>query len=346
MTNSPAASGSEFQHAWNTPVADGSAVRHGTTVGPAAPETAPGRDQEIVGLVLTGYLDTEVRRRSAESPASERFRWSFAPGTERSAPLRSLSPELRQIIGDLPSGPSFTISVGWADSDRRHHLAPGRATLASHLTHLVDEAQRRIVLAGAAGLGSALRHLTTIDIGHAEELALPAGPLRLARWLRSGDGPWAAGVMHDRLTARLGASRVEEILSWIDHMPREQVLHGRSGLGATVLPESDAPAALLLGDEIAVGPRDFDISWVLGELLIADHLAEGRHPQESVRQRELIVDCRDAVLMAYGPSKDLIVAGRMTAMRVLLELHDSAAYLDRQLTDLGARAAQIVDDAR
>lgn len=351
MTHPQPLPAGEHERASMTPVFDGAAVRReapGTDAPPIAPgrALASGRDQEVVGLFLTGYLDTEVRRRSHESLAHEGFRWSFAPGSDRQSPLRLLSPQLRHIIGDLPALDACDISVGWADGDRRHHVAPGRATLSAYLAHPLDQTQRRAVLTAAAGLGAALRQLAEIDISQADDLALPAGPQRLARWLRSGDGPWGAGVMHDRLTARLGASRVDEILCWIDELPRERVVHGRSGLGATVLSESNAPCALLLGDEIAVGPRDFDISWVLGELLIADHLAEGRHPHEAARARALIVDCRDAVLVAHGPTKDLVAAGRMTAMRVLLELHDSAAYLDRQLTDLAARAAEIVDDAR
>lgn len=338
------------ERASTSEVFDASAVRSGTSVDLDVAHTSvsvvPGRDQEIVGLRLTGYLDTEVRRRSHESPMHEGFRWSFAPGTDRTSPLRSLSPTLRRVIGDLPARADCDISVGWADGDRRHHMAPGRTSLGALLARPVAEIERTAALTAAAGLGSALHQLRTIDIAQAAELALPAGPHRLARWLRSGDGPWGAGVMHDLLSARLGASRVEEILSWIDDLPREQVVHGRSGLAATVLSESDAPCALLLGDEVAVGPRDFDISWVLGELLIADHLAGGRHPREAARARALVVECRDAVLVAHGPTEDLVAAGRMTAMRVLLELHDSAAYLDRQLPDLAARAAEIVDDAR
>jgi len=113
-----------------------------------------------------------------------------------------------------------------------------------------------------------------------------------------------------------------------------------------VLSESSAPSALLTGDEVACGPRDFDLAWVLGEFLVTEHLTLYLPDDQAARQRQLITDCRDAFLIAYGPSKDLVTTGRTTSLRVLLEIHDAAAYLDRMLDDLAAQAAEIVDCAR
>lgn len=346
MTRPNAEPAGAAQHRWDVPSGVGSAGGREDDTSSRTPELLLGPDQEIVGLVLTGYLDTEIRRRSPEALAAERFRWTFAPGIDRGEPLRGTSTDLRRVIKTLPMPATCDLSVGWMDGNRRHHLAPGRSTLTSLLDKPVDRYTRSRLLAAAAGLGSALKALRAIPIDDFDAVPLPAGPQRLARWLRTADGPWAAGVMHDTLSARLGSSRIEEILSWIDEMPREQLLHGRSGLGATVLSESAAPSTLLIGDEVAVGPRDFDISCVLGEFLVADHLAQFAHPAEFDRRRALITDCRDATLIAYGPSRDLVSTGRMTALRVLLELHDSAAYLDRQLTELAGASAELVDDSR
>ncbi len=145
----------------------------------------------------------------------------------------------------------------------------------------------------------------------------------------------------------LGSTRVDEIISWIDEMPSEHLVHGRAGLAATVVSETAAPAALLTGDEIACGPADFDMAWVLGEFLVTEHMV--RYAPDDIaaaRQRELITACRDAFLIGYGPARDLVSAGRTTTLRVLLELHDFAAYQDRQLDELAVQAAELVDYAR
>lgn len=152
--------------------------------------------------------------------------------------------------------------------------------------------------------------------------------------------------MHDRLIARLGPTRVDEIIGWVDDMPDGHLVHGRAGLAATVVSETAAPAALLTGDEIACGPVDFDMAWVLGELLVAEHMVRYAPAEDEVRQKDLINACRDSFLIAYGPGRDLVTAGRTTTLRVLLELHDFAAYQDRQLDELAVQAAELVDYAR
>lgn len=153
--------------------------------------------------------------------------------------------------------------------------------------------------------------------------------------------------MHDQLAAVLGQDRIDEIVGWVDEMPREQLVHGRAGFGPTVVPEfNGTSASVLFGDEIAYGPRDFDLSWVLGDLLVGEHMTTLGHPETAAKRREIITECRDSFLIAYGPTSDMVLAGRITILRVLLELHDSAAYLDRQLTELAAAAPELVDSAR
>lgn len=311
-----------------------------------SPTPGPSREAGIVGLVLTGYLDTEIRSRLPSAREPDRYRWSFGPGVDRPEPLRCTPAHLSNGLTSLTSNSNCRLSLGWIDGDRRHHLAPGRATVAAHLARPSTVASPRDLVQAASGLGAVLKQLGQLDT-NLHDLAAPTGPRRLAHWLRTGDGPWAAGVMHDRLVARLGTARTEEIISWVEEMPRERLVHGRAGLASTVLSESSAPSALLTGDEVACGPRDFDLAWVLGEFLVTEHMTRYvSDDDQAARQRQLITDCRDAFLIAYGPSKDLVTTGRTTSLRVLLEIHDSAAYLDRMLDDLVAQAAEIVDCAR
>ncbi len=321
-------------------------ARHLESIRDATPTPESSHEAGIVGLILTGYLDTEIRSRSAGAAPTDRYRWSFGPGIDRPEPLRHASSLLSSALNTCSESPHCRISMGWIDGERRHHLAPGRATVAAHLASPKTDASRRDLVQAASGLGIVLKQVGQLNPVNLEELAPPSGPRRLAHWLRTGDGPWAAGIMHDRLLALLGPARTEEIISWVDDMPRERLSHGRAGLTSTVLSESSGPSALLTGDEIANGPRDFDLAWVLGELLVSEHMTCYLPDDEAARQRELITDCRDAFLIGYGPSKDLVTTGQTTAMRVLLEIHDSAAYLDRMLDDLAGQAAELVDCTR
>ncbi|MDQ6657531.1 MAG: hypothetical protein M3Z00_04785 [Actinomycetota bacterium] len=334
---------------WNPPTPYGATARQPewSDVDPAAlASPATSREPGLVGLLLTGYLDAEIRLRLPESPTADRFRWSFGPGIDRAGQLRSTPAAVRAVITELPSSPIGRFSLGWIDGERRHHLAPGRASLSSHIARRRPSDPIQPLTQSAAALGSALKQLTEIDPTCADQLPPPAGPPRLGNWLKTGEGPWGAAVMHDTLTPLLGQSRIDEIVGWIDEMPQKSLVHGRAGFGATVVPESAATPAVLIGDEIAYGPRDFDLSWALGDLLVGEHMTTLAHPAAAAEQLEVITACRDAFLVAYGPAVDMIATGRTTIIRVLLELHDSAAYLDRQLTELAAHAPELVDSAR
>lgn len=340
------------RHSWDPYSARGAAALDPSFVdSPTLPQPSPvpglSREPGVVGLALDGYLDVEIRIRTSDSPATERFRWTLGAGTDRSDSLRSASTAVRSALAQLEPDAVGRLSVGWTDGNRRHYLAPGRFSLATYVARRGDSGVDGIMLDAAAALGSTLRQLRDLNPECAQELPPPSGPRRLAHWLRTGDGPWGAAVMHDQLAALLGRSRIEEIVGWVDEIPQEQLVHGRAGFGSTVVPESaGSTASILLGDEIAYGPRDFDLSWVLGDLLVGEHLTTLGHPGTAAKRRDIITECRDSFLVAYGPTSDMVLAGRITILRVLLELHDSAAYLDRQLTALAAAAPELVDSAR
>lgn len=303
-------------------------------------------EQDVVGLLLSGYLDTEIRSR-VTTDSAERYRWSFGPGVERRQDLRWVPLELRApldaLSDSLAESGAGRLSQGWVDGERRHHYAPGRMTL-SALLNSAHPSLTRIAATGRT-VGASLRGLRSIDVSHLD-LAPPAGPARLKRWLTTGDGPFAAAVMHEFLINKLGPARIDEVISWTDGLQCDHLAVGRSALETAVVSESADPSALLIGDEICAAPRDFDLSWTLGGLFILE-LEAGALPHDlATERRDAITACRDAVLVSYGPSDDLITTGRMTAQRVLLQLHDAAAFDDRQLETLATEAAALVDDAR
>lgn len=303
-------------------------------------------EHDVVGLLLNGYLDTEIRSRPSADP-DEHYRWTFAPGVERRQDLRWVPADLREpldvLSAELAAAGLGRLSPGWVDGNRRHHFAPGRMTLGS-LLNSAHPALPGLVAAGRT-VGASLRGLRDIDI-EGLDLEPPSGPARLKRWLTTGDGPFAAAIMHEFLTTRLGPSRIDEVVSWIDALRCDHLAVGRSGLEATVVTESSRPNAVLIGDEICRAPRDFDLSWTLGDLFVLQ-LEAGTLPHDlATERRDAITACRDALLVAYGPSHDLVNSGQMTALRVLLQLHDSAAFNDLQLETLATEAAALVDDAR
>lgn len=154
-------------------------------------------------------------------------------------------------------------------------------------------------------------------------------------------------MMYDRLLAALGRARVREAIDWAESLPRHSLVHGRAGLGVLIAAEQPgAAAALLIGDEVACGPRDFDLCWTLGEMVLIERAAARPGSTVSDALPRRITACRDALLTAYGPAEDLVLAGQMTALRVLLEIHDSAAYLDHHLDDLVEWAPELIDTAR
>ena len=93
-------------------------------------------EQDVVGLLLNGYLDTEIRSRNTTDP-DERYRWTFAPGVERRQDLRWVPLELRDqldtLSAELIASGAGQLSRGWVDGNRRHHFAPGRKIGRAHV---------------------------------------------------------------------------------------------------------------------------------------------------------------------------------------------------------------------
>lgn len=298
--------------------------------------TAPGYSKSaayfvgVVGLHFTGYRDTEIRARGDGHPPGERFRWSFGPGADRPEPLRAVNPAvwgaLERLSSDLAQ-----VSVGWSDGPRRHHLAAGSTDLSQHLRSAIQPSLD-LASSAAAGIGLFLRGLTHVPLPELQP-APPAALLRLAGWLDNDDVNWCASEMFERLRRHVGESRLTEYRGWIEELRCTHLVHGRAGLRTAVLPEAAAPATILVGDELASGPRDFDLAWALGEIYVDRNRAtQWGARREPADERWRIA--MDALVTAYGPGTDIVQVGRMTLLRVLLELHDSAAYCDELLIDL------------
>lgn len=310
-------------------------------------------DDLLVARATSGYLEYEVLLRPSWVDPNRRFRWMFAPGPERSAPLNTVPAALGPLLAETRlSDARWSLAAGNPAVPWQLHFAPGRATAEMHIRqlHHTEPDQAGALFSSAAALGQALRSLGAMadevpDL--ATQLETPRPLRRLDAWLRTGDGPWGAAMLHDRMVEVLGPGRLREIDQWINDVPAERVVHGRAGLHTVVVPETTARPAVLLGDEIAYGPKAYDLGWVLGQILIQQLLlSSGPQTAAGEQQNELYVRCRDHFLTAYGASENPELAGRWTIARILLEIHDAAAYRDVQLHQLLDVVAELYDVAR
>ncbi|WP_449065831.1 hypothetical protein [Planomonospora algeriensis] len=121
------------------------------------------------------------------------------------------------------------------------------------------------------------------------------------------------------------------------------LLHGGPGLGILLPLAPGAHGALLTGENLAAGPPESDVGWIIGELV---------ELRESVRRfgarRDLDFDLFiGRVLDGYGAALDLAAVGRTTALRFLTHLHDFAAYLkwNDVLVEYLGLVADVIDTA-
>ncbi|WP_349345454.1 hypothetical protein [Streptomyces rapamycinicus] len=86
------------------------------------------------------------------------------------------------------------------------------------------------------------------------------------------------------------------------------------------------PGALLIGEELARGPAEYDVGWLLGELAELRLLALARTGDD-----QSVSACEEAarhLLRGYGGDHlDPVPLGRVAALRVLTHAHDYAAYV-------------------
>ena len=80
------------------------------------------------------------------------------------------------------------------------------------------------------------------------------------------------------------AREVERALNAFESASEHHLLHGDLGLGSTVA-QADS-LAVVTGDHLCWGPREFDIGWLLGDLLEHAHL-RGRDESEREFAREV-----------------------------------------------------------
>lgn len=101
---------------------------------------------------------------------------------------------------------------------------------------------------------------------------------------------------------------------------------------------------LLIGEDLAVGPAEFDVGWPVGELVELRERAARRGDASAAERHGALID---AFLSGYPRRVAGAAVGRVAALRFLTHLHDFAAYVgwhDTLPADL-TTVADVIDAA-
>ncbi|MDX3668222.1 aminoglycoside phosphotransferase family protein [Streptomyces europaeiscabiei] len=301
---------------------------------PPVEQFATGFQRTSVHRVDNGYV--LVRRPGSHRPTPLKL-----PPSEALAALRALrTAEVRLVLPE-------------AVDDSLHYLVPGTGVAAKLSVPGACNIPNAHVASALHGTGVALRRLHA-EIPVSAGRAGPPGPARLAAWLRSDRppaGPGAAGALHSVTLRQLGSERWSRVLAWCEELAvghaRDVFLHGAPSLGSIVVGPQFPHGWLMIGEDLARGPADHDLGWLLGEFV--EWRMTLRRPlpaQVPPMDPEAYEAARAALLQGYGTLSDPVAAGRAAVLRVFTHAHDFAAYMGwhDELFEYTAKIAELIDD--
>lgn len=271
-------------------------------------------DQVTVEQFGSDLLRTRIERGSAG------YRWTRQLG--RAAPfVFSTSSPYPRVIG-----------VTFADDDSRHdtrsYTVAGRSSVADRLLagDLADPDAAARLITSVEQFASALRALHDRLAPAHPSMRRHRGWLRLHRWTTGRAGTSVALHAVDNVRTELGELRWATLARWAEGATDIEtpavMLHGAPGLGSIVVDDTCSGPELLTGEDMTIGPRHWDLGWVLGEIAELSTSAPG--PREHWR---VLVD---AVWRGYGVADalpDRAAIDRIATLRIALHLHDFIAYV-------------------
>ncbi|MGW7822755.1 hypothetical protein ACWGLF_32645 [Streptomyces puniciscabiei] len=276
--------------------------------------------ERIVRQFETGYQRTLITVDADGNHTLRRY-----AGRDRVTPPRTPSPAISRALAGLSDGEVRTVLPGAESGDAVSYRVPGSVSAAGMALASPEGETVQHLSSVLAAVGRLLRRIQSAAPA-AATTAVPAGPARALAWLRSGDGPRAAATLHGEMREVLGRRRWDSLMGWCEEFTRhssgDSLLHGAAGMGHVVLAPQPPAAALLVGEDIARGPADFDAGWLLGELLELKFLADAQGVE-----RDFLGPVRIAFLDGLGGLQDPAGAGRAAVLRVLVHAHDFAAYM-------------------
>ncbi|MEU4086543.1 hypothetical protein [Streptomyces aureus] len=289
----------------------------------------------------TGFLRTAIR------PHGPGHLWIRRPGDDRPVPLSGPTAPVRAALTALrPRG--LRLALPEVAGDALHYQVPGPVPVAKLCVGRDPGLPPRLVAGALSGTGAALRLLHTAVPA---DLAVcgPPGPARLASWMDAGDGPRAARAFHTVVLRRLGTARWNLVGEWCRSLATDLsggvFLHGAPGLGSVVVGDTPDGGCLLSGEDVARGPADFDLGWLLGEFVEWRMTLLRRTPGLDLDPDDFHT-ALDALAEGYGAPADPVAAGRAAVLRVFTHAHDFAAYMGwhPELLEYSVKIAELIDD--
>lgn len=309
---------------------------------------------EIVASFGTGFVLTTIVRCGEGD-----YRWTRRPGPRRGGTMPVLDPVvLAAVRTAAPGRVRLTLPERGDGSGVTYRTDRSRPVAAMFLGSGSRSGPESIPGSGGVGgdagqivadtfaeTGATLAKLHAVPLPRAG-LPSPEGPRRLLSWLLTGQGPGAAPDLRHHAAKILGHARIDTVAAWCAPAEGPRVLlHGAPSQGILLPVTPDRDGHLLIGEDLAAGPPESDVGWLIGELVEFRELArrfghgafrDGDHDAFIVR-----------VLDGYPAALDLAAVGRAAALRFLSHVHDFAAYVKwhNLLLDYLELVAGVVDAA-
>lgn len=290
----------------------------------------------VVAAYGTGYLRTTITREDDGS-----HRWTRRPGPDRDGEIRAPHPALRSAVASIPEGRvALTLPEPSGDGGVTYRTRRFRSVAFLFLAPPPDGTDPRPLIEDTlTEAARTLARLHAVPVPGVELPDVPTGVRRLLGWLRGGTGPRGAAELHRRAGRVLGRERLDLVESWCaESGDRRVLLHGAPGHGV-LLPGGE----LLIGEDLAAGPPEFDLGWLVGELVEFGHAGPPDAPYGRADHDSFI----ETLLDAYPAPLDLAAVGRVALLRFLTHTRDYASFmgwhdmLDGYLTVL----ADVIDAA-
>ncbi|MGW2329934.1 flavoprotein [Streptomyces sp. NPDC001700] len=270
----------------------------------------------------TGLLRTRVRALPGGG-----HRWRRTPGPLAPVPFQP----------PVPGEPHAEPRAGWTDAADRAgadgaRLVAGTADGPARLYDVrggVSAAHLLLHGAPAATLEKplhALGQLLRTVHDRPAPAGLPPGPsrglTRLGDWLSGRSASPRAACAQGQVRRSLGEERWARLRCWYRATVTDSattLAHGAAGLGSLVVDRTSGGVDLLIGEDVCTAPWYVDLGWVVGELVELQWQLGG--------DKDAWQTLTDALFEGYG--RDLGEEwNRTAALRILLHVHDIAAYLD------------------
>ncbi|MFF6998418.1 hypothetical protein ACFY93_26120 [Streptomyces sp. NPDC008313] len=289
----------------------------------------------------TGFLRTTVH------PHGSGYEWIRRPGDDRPVPLSAPDEPVRAALSALrPAG--LRLALPKADGDALRYRVPGLVPVAK-LCVGRDPRLPPGPVAGALSATGAALHLLHTAVPASLAVSGPPGPARLASWMREGTGPRAAPAFHTLVRRQLGSARWDLVLEWCHSLATGLsggvFLHGAPSLGSIVIGDAPADGCLMAGEDVARGPADFDLGWLLGEFVEWRMTLSRRTPGLDLDPHDFH-SALGALADGYGAPADPVSAGHGAVLRVFTHAHDFAAYMGwhPELLEYTVKIAELIDD--